>query len=123
MNQPKAVTVTIANNTAASNAFEIFGYQIAGVITPSAWTGADVSFEVDPNGAGTFYKVTGNTGALLKLTGIATNAAEYHIVAFGAGAPGPMGQDAKIVSSNTASEADVNQGAARTVIVQLIPIA
>lgn len=113
------VTVTIANAAAASGAFNLGAYKIAAVITPAAWTAGDISFEVG-DGAGNFRKVIDSAGALLKITGVATGASEYMVVP----EAGDLitGKQAKVVSTNTASEADVNQGAARTLQVVLVPL-
>ena len=67
-------------------------------------------------------KVVDKAGAAYKLTGVATAASEYHLVSGSANQAdivitGPA--NGRLVSTNTASEADVNQGAARTVVVVL----
>lgn len=112
-------SVTIAISTAVSSAFQLYGYRIVGIYTPSAWTAADISFEVH-KGDGTWVKVVGNDGALVKLTGVATGAAEFNMV------PEILdfftNEQCRIVSTNTASEADVNQDAARTLTVVLAPL-
>lgn len=114
------VSVTIAINTATSDAFELAGYKIVHVTTPAAWTAADITFNVDPTGTGTFTKVIDSAGAAIKIAGIATAAAETYV-------PPEAGdcitaQSCKIASTNTASEADVNQDAARTLIVTIAPL-
>lgn len=114
----KYETVVIANGAATSATFKLFGFRISAIITPSAWTTADLSFEVDPNGSGTFYKVQDNSGALVRCTGIATASAEYIIPP--EVADHISGELGKIVSSNVASEADVNQGAERSLVVVLV---
>lgn len=121
------IDVTIANGAAVSTAFDLSGWNIIGVITPSAWTAADISFEVEePDG--TYVKVVDNEGVLFKLTGIATAASELHLMGGGARdgtaglSQGPVitsHGNARVVSTNTASEADVNQGAARSLVVIL----
>lgn len=109
-------TVTIASSAATSTAFQLYGYRIVGIYTPSAWTAADISFEVSKDGS-TWVKVVGNDGALVKLTGVATGAAEFNVV--------PELLDfftnewCRVVSTNTASEADVNQDAARSLTLVL----
>ena len=116
------VTVTIANNASASSAFELSGWHIVGVISPAAWTGADITFSVDPTGAGTFYPVVdAAAGAVIRLTGIGTSTAEFHAMPAASSYPFITGQDAKVLSTNTASEAAVNQGGARTLIVVIAP--
>ena len=123
--------VTIANAAAVSDAFPIDGWNIVGIITPSTWTTADISFEVETTrGSGSYVKAVDNEGVLFKLTGIATTTAEYRLTGGGArdgtaglsGGPVITGSGrARIVSTNTASEANVNQGAARSLIVIAVP--
>jgi len=119
-------TVVIANATAASADFNLRGRRIVAVIKPAAWTDADISFEVETaRGSDTFVKVVDNDGALVKLDGISTTVAECHLVS-GATTDSDKiitspGQ-ARVVSTNTASEADLNQGAARTLVVLTAPL-
>lgn len=117
----KFYSVTIANNAATSTAFPLGHSRVVGVIVPSAWTAADISFEIE-HPSGTWVKVVNRAGALYKLTGVATAASEYQLVSGDANQAdviitGPG--DGRIVSTNTASEADANQGAARTLTVVL----
>jgi hypothetical protein len=112
-------SITIASGQAKSDAFPLNGYRIAAVIGDTAWTAADISFEVD-NGVGSFVKVVDNAGALVKITGVATAASEYMIPPEIADVI--CGQAAKVVSTNTASEADVTQGAQRSLRVILAPL-
>ena len=113
-------TVTIAAAAAISGSFLLYGYRIAAVVDPATWTAADISFEIDASGSGTFVKVVDNAGALVKITGVSTTVSEYHF-------PPDIGsvlvgERAQIVSTNTASEVDINQDAARTIIVVLAPL-
>tara|TARA_R100000306_G_scaffold36723_1_gene36849 strand:- start:378 stop:671 length:294 start_codon:yes stop_codon:yes gene_type:complete len=97
---------------------------VLAVVIPSAWTAGDVSFEVEEP-SGTFVKVVDRAGALYKLTGVATSASEYHMIA-GDANQGDMvitgSGDGRVVSTNTSNEADVNQGAERTVIAYLVDL-
>lgn len=114
-------SVTIANNAAASNAFSFKGYRIAGIVKPATWTAADISFEVAADdGSSTFVKVVNNDGAIVRITGVSTTVAEYMIVPEIGDAI--VGNSAKVVSTNTASEADANQGGDRVLMVVLIPL-
>ena len=117
----RRISLTIANAAAVSTTFPFNGQRVVGVVTPGTWTAGDISFEVEEP-SGTWVKVVDRGGVLYKLTGIATGAAELHLVSGDANQAdlviaGPG--DGRIVSTNTASEADVNQGAARTVVVYL----
>lgn len=109
-------TVTIPAGQAVSERFHMGGYRIAAVIGDSAWTAADISFEVD-DGTGNFRKVVDNAGNLVKITGVATTASEYMIPP--EIADRLVAQTARIVSTNTMSEADAAQAAARTLRVVL----
>lgn len=117
----KFYSLTIANDAATSSAFPFNGQRVVGVIVPSAWTAADISFEIEYP-SGTWVKVVNRAGALYKLTGVATTASEMQLVSGDANQAdvvisGPG--SGRVVSTNTASEADANQGAARTVVVVL----
>ena len=122
-NSCRFVSVTIASSAASSSAFEFNGQRVVGVIVPAEWTAADITFDVAiPTASGTFVKVVNRAGAAYKLTGVATSAAEYQLVSGDANQAdiiitGPGA--GRITSTNTGSEADVNQGAARTLIVIL----
>lgn len=118
------ISLTIASGAAVSGAFPFQGRRIIAVVTPGTWTGADISFEVEEP-SGTFVKVVDRGGVLYILTGIATGTSEMHLVSGDANQAdliitGPG--DGRIVSTNTASEADVNQDATRTVVVYLVDV-
>ena len=118
---PRFVTVTIAINTAVSTAFEFNGQRVVGVVVPAAWTAGDITFDIEYP-SGTWVKVVNRAGAAYKLTGVATAASEYQLVSGDANQADIIivGMGAgRVVSTNTASEADVNQGAARTLVVVL----
>ena len=128
--ETRFVEVTIAITNPLSTRFSFQGQRVVGVIVPSAWTAADITFEIErplyaadnPGTTQSWIKVVNRAGALYKLTGVATATSEYQMVAGDANQgdviiTGPG--DGRIVSTNTGSEADVNQGAARTVIVVL----
>lgn len=115
------VSLAIANGAAVSAAFSFDGKRVIAVIVPSAWTDADITFEVEYP-AGTWIKVVNRAGALYKLTGVATALSEMQLVSGDANQAdiiitGPG--DGRLVSTNTISEANINQGAARTVVVVL----
>ena len=115
------VELTISSGAATSEAFAFQGQRVIGVITPGTWTAGDITFEVNyPDG--TFVKVVDRGGAIYKLAGIATGTSEYHLVSGDANQAdiiitGPG--EGRVVSTNTGSEANVNQGADRTVMVVL----
>lgn len=116
----KLISVTIDNSGSVSGAFDLFGYKVAGVVSPVAWTAADFTFQVDA-GDGTFRAVTDNSGAYVKISGVATGASE--VMTPPEIGDRIVGEQGKIVSTNTASEAVVAQGAERIVKVILVPLA
>lgn len=123
----RAQQVTIANGAAVSDPFDLNGARVRGVIGDTAWTAADISFEVETRpSSGVFVKVVDQAGALLRIAGVATAAQEYMIfgvVGDAAGMDGVMAWGrARLCSTNTASEANANQGAARTLTVIMEPI-
>lgn len=115
MADTKYVSVTIANGEAPSSAVEANGWRLAGVIGPAAWTAADLTFDVYEPVAGAWRKVVDNSGAAVKITGIATNASEYMLPP--EIADRLVANRIRLCSTNTASEADATQGAARTLYV------
>ena len=124
MAQTTVYSLTISSGAAVSTVFPFQGRRVVGVIFPSAWTAADLTFDIE-HPAGTFIKVVDRAGAAYKLTGVATSAAEYHLTAGDANQgdiiiTGPG--SGRVVSTNTSSEADVNQGAERTVVVILADV-
>ena len=121
MAMPRIVAVTISSGAATSGAFAFQGQRVIGVVVPSVWTAGDVSFEIEYP-SGTWVKVVDRAGALYKLTGVATSAAEFHLTAGDANQADIiiMGTgNGRVVSTNTSSEANVNQGADRSVAVIL----
>lgn len=124
MGNVRYVSVAIAITTAVSGAFSFDRQRIIGVIVPAAWTAADISFEVEEP-SGTYVKVVNRAGALYKLTGVATGASEYQMISGDANQGDVIitGRGAgRLVSTNTVSEANINQDAARTLLVILSDI-
>ncbi len=119
------LTVTIANGAAASSDLyagsdgrvRARGLRLLSVRTPSAWTAADIGFEVSADGS-TWLKVYDEEGARIKITGIATSAAGVYTAPAKLAMVG-MWPYVRLVSLNTSSGADVNQAAERTLIVAI----
>ncbi len=102
--------VTIADEAATSGGADILGFRVVGIASPvMTWVAADLVFEVDPDGSGTYYAIEyPNDGTFARVTGIATNTApRAHLL--GALAASLVGAKVRIRSCNAASEADVNQ--------------
>jgi hypothetical protein len=116
------ISLTISSGAATSTVFSFQARRVISVVTPGTWTGADVSFEIEEP-SGTYVKVVDRGGALYKLTGIATGTSEVHLIGGDANQADIMitGPGAgRVISTNTSSEANVNQGADRTVVVYLM---
>ena len=113
-------TVTIASAAATSSIFQLYGHRIVGIGKPATWTAADLSLEVTVDGEATWVKVIDNAGSLIKITGLSATVAEFYVV------PELLdfftADKCRIVSTNTGSEADVNQDAARTLVIVLAPL-
>lgn len=108
--------VTIANAAAVSDAVDLLGYRLVGARTASAWTAADLTPEVDPDGSGTFYRVSDKANALLRLDGVAVDT----VALFDSDSDERIvGAKVRLRSVNVGSEADVNQGAARSLVLLL----
>ena len=111
------VAATIAASAAVSSAIEANGRRVVGIIGPTAWTAADYSFEVYDSVNAAWRKLVDAAGALVKITGAATATSEVMLT--------PEIADRltfnrfRVASTNTASEADINQDAARTIYVLL----
>lgn len=115
--------VTIANNAATSGYFDTRGAKRIRVYVPAAWTGADLTamakdaLTTKPGlitpVAAPVRLMTGT--ALAKISGIKTAEAGWYT------APDDwLGHSyLALRSTNTASEADVNQGAARSLVVNV----
>ena len=116
------LSLTISSGAATSGVFSFQARRVVGVVTPGTWTAGDISFKVEEP-SGTYVKVVDRGGALYKLTGIATGTSELHLIGGDANQADIMitgPGDGRVVSTNASSEADVNQGADRTVVVYLM---
>ncbi len=117
--QNTADRVTISNGASVSGDSYAFVNMARGsVLVPSAWTTADISFEFgvrDMNGNFTWSKVRTSAGALVKITGVTVSS--HHTIPADVFNGGPLA--VRLVSTNTASEAAVNQGAERQLVVYL----
>ena len=110
-------SLTILINTAVSSAAIDFRQYAGGGIKSdeTAWTAADITFSVAETAAGTYTPLRDAAGTLIRLTNIPAGAV------FTRPLPDELFGWAyfKVNSTNTASEAAVNQAAARALIVML----
>ncbi len=115
----RRVTVTIANNAAVSGSFDPQGARGLAVLTPGAWTAANIGLEVSTDGGTTWIPVRTEWGSLVMVSGVVTNAAASYILPPSAWQVGLYPQ-ARLTSLNTSTYAAVNQGGARTLVVALL---
>lgn len=114
----KAITytpVTITSGAATSTTVEFARRRLAGVLGPTAWTAADISFEVSDPENTAWRKVVDCNGALVRITGVATSSSESMLPP--EIADRFVGEKLRLVSTNAASEANATQGADRTLYV------
>lgn len=109
--------LTIANGEALSAAFDFRGWSGGMVIVPSAWTAANIGFQVCDEEAGTFAIARDDDGAPLNISSILTNGSRAYELPpelFGA-------HYVKLWSKSAtdATETGVNQGADRALTVML----
>ncbi|MHA1962153.1 MAG: hypothetical protein ACW99U_18265 [Candidatus Thorarchaeota archaeon] len=109
--------VSIPNGTAESSVINMSQYAGGLVITPSAWSSANIGFKVSATISGTYYILRTDAGVPVQISTIKTDGARAY----------KMPDDVfvchwvKLWSKNTtaATETDVNQGAARALTVLL----
>lgn len=114
MDSAKTVMVSsIASGESESSILSMEDYiPTAGMVrVPSVWTAADIAFKVCDTKDGTYDFLRDNTtGDLVRIKGIKTSSASWYRIP-----EDVMGAYwVKLVSVNTASEAAVNQAAARS---------
>lgn len=111
----KQLSVTIASGAAVSGAIDMTGYAAGIVILPAAWTEADLGLKVCGSAEGTFaplLDLSNGYGTDVSIDGaVAGKAYPLPLMAFAA----PYIQ----LWSHDGAGADVNQDAARTLIVLL----
>lgn len=117
LNRLEYVDVVIANGQAVSAAASLEGKAIVGVITPSAWSAAAISFQFSEDGTN-FRPVYERAGEVTIPSGsISTSERRWFVLdpTLFLGA-----KNAKVVSGTNGST--VNQGAARTVTLVVRPM-
>ena len=90
----KYALIDISDSTTVSLAVDLLGYQLVGVVVPTGWEAANVTFQVSVDGV--FHLVTGltlTTPTANQLTPLNTGAAAPYIVPF------IVGEQVKVVSS------------------------
>lgn len=109
--------VTIANNAALSEAFNMSDFVLGTVIVSGVWTDANLGFKVCDTAGGTFVIACDKTGSPIQISGITTDASKSYAI------PTELWPNmwVKLWSKSTtaATITDTNQGAARTLTVVL----
>ena len=108
----KFQSMTIANGAAVSDAFDMRDYSGGQLVMPAAWTAASIGFQVAASEGGTYSPLYDSSAAIVEISGPAVDKAyQLPVELFGA-------HWVKLWSQDGAGN-DTNQGAARTVIVEL----
>lgn len=107
------MSATILSGQAVSDALELQKLSLIGlaVLIPSAWTAADIGFEVSEDNS-TWVQLYDDAGARVKITGINTGASRLYIAPAEAWAIGAFPY-MRFVSLNTGTGANENQVAQR----------
>ena len=106
------VTATIANGAALSDAIDIRGVIRGEVLIPSAWTAADMGFQRSSTVGGTFVPAANALGNLIEITLTTPTDRSFSI-------PDDVFSASFIKLWSQTAGAGVNQGAARSVVVNL----
>jgi len=98
------VTFDISESTTISTVANILGYQVIGIIVPTGWTAANVTFQIDPGIAPqAYHAVTGltlTTPTANEVTYLNTGAAAPFVI------PILVGANIKLVSSTAQLTSD-----------------
>ena len=115
--QATMLIATIANGAAISDELDITDFSGGIVITPAAWTAANIGIKVAEKGGGTFAILRGVTGTAVQISGVLTTASRAYVLPDEVFACGSI----KLWSKNVAAatETDNNQGAERLINVLL----
>jgi hypothetical protein len=114
-------SLTFNITTAVTNAAISLGphERVVAVITPAVWTAADIGFQVSLNNTDFNHVVdparTTAATSFARIINVEAAAGRFYVVP--EALDFPLGSELKITSINIASNADVNQAAARTIQV------
>ena len=109
--QVSTITLTIANGAALSDAFELGGATLLTLHMPSAWTAADIGFQVSSTFGGTYQPLRDETGNLVQVSGPA--ASNSYIL------PAELSAALFLKLWSQSSGTGTNQGAERTITVDI----
>lgn len=121
VNQQRQVTeaLTIANGAAVTAYFRARGCYALAVDIPATWTAADIAFEVSDDGSTSKGFLRDSTGVIVRLVVNSTVPLGRYVLTPDKGWAIGAGDYVRLVSTNTASEANVNQGGARSLTARL----
>jgi hypothetical protein len=114
------VSATIANGAAVTGWIESKGCIAVAVDIPSSWTSADLTFEISDDGTTSKGKVRDVSGEPVRAVVNASTPLGSYVVTPDVGWAIGAAAYFRVVSTNTASEANVNQAAERTLKVSLL---
>ena len=108
----KIVTLSIANGAAVSDALDMKDYAGGQLYMPAAWTAASIGFQIATSNGSTYYPLYDSTGNLVQISSPAVDCAyQLPIELFGV-------LHVKLWSQDGSGN-DTNQGAARSVVVEV----
>ena len=113
INRTTAVeTLTIANGANLSDAFDMRDYAGGNIYMPAAWTAANIGIKAATTPSGTYYPLYDSAGDIIEIASPAVDKAyQLPIGTFGCSWVKLWSQDG--------AGANTNQGAARTIIIEL----
>jgi hypothetical protein len=111
------VTTTIPINTALSEPIDMSNFYGGMVLVPAAWDAANIGFKVCETENGTFVPAKDNVGVPLQITTVVVNAAGAYAMPTSIFTARYVKLWSKHLTAGT--ETDVNQSAARTLVVML----
>jgi hypothetical protein len=106
------VSVTIANGTSVSPAFDLIGCRAVGIQMPGTWSAAGLSFQASIDGTN-YFKVMSTAGAELTYTVAASQCITVP--------PNDLRGFRYLKLQSGTSGVPVNQGADRVVIISALP--
>lgn len=113
----QVLSATILNNAAVSGAIDMRHLAGGLILTPSAWTAANIGFKVCDTPGGTFNILRDRNGAPVEISTIKVDGARWYEIpseVYGAGYVQLWSKSATI-----GTETDTNQGADRALTVTL----
>jgi hypothetical protein len=112
-----AIDLTIANNAALSEAFDMSDYCMGTVIVSGTWTAANIGFKICDTLGGTYVIANDKTGVPIQISGVQTGEADGYAIPIEMFA----NKFVKLWSKNStaATRTDINQAGARAMKVIL----